>query len=124
MFRSVHFRMIGNENTDDILQLRKFLEGININFDTSVHDVESSYGIKEDWKIFSFCWEDQEVEKAITRNAGAHKKYLRKRISVEEVRKRIQESNAEQVAFELGISRSTLFRKLKYAEENGEDTLV
>jgi transcriptional regulator of acetoin/glycerol metabolism len=63
------------------------------------------------------------VKKRISRNAGRKIKYVYKETTVAEVRTRMHTEPAEQIAKDLGLSRSTLFRKLKYAEENGNDTL-
>ena len=41
-------------------------------------------------------------------------------ITLEEVEELIAEKNAETVAKELGISRSTLFRKIKYAKAQND----
>ena len=54
------------------------------------------------------------------RNAGRNKKMTTgsKLYSVGEVRQMLQERNADEVAAELGISRSTLFRRLKGQDDD------
>ena len=58
-----------------------------------------------------------EYEKIKARGAGRPRKRIEKNITVEEIRKRMQNETAEHIAEELGIGRQTLFRKLKEAEQ-------
>lgn len=58
------------------------------------------------------------------RNAGRKTQYLDKVYYLEEIEKKIAETNADTVARELGISRSTLFRRIKMARESGMTTLL
>lgn len=58
------------------------------------------------------------------RNAGRKTQYLDKLYYLEEIEKKISETNADTVARELGISRATLFRRMKMARESGMTTLL
>ena len=44
---------------------------------------------------------------------------MKKIIKVEELCKRMEKESAWKIAEDLGISRETLYRKLKYAKEHG-----
>lgn len=57
-----------------------------------------------------------------TRNAGKKRKLIGK-LSLSEIEERIKKSSAEEVATEMGISRSTLFRRMKEAKECREDEI-
>lgn len=59
----------------------------------------------------------------MTRCAGRRKRYLSKSIPLDEIEERIKNSSAQAVADELGISRSTLFRRIKEAKESLEDEI-
>lgn len=60
-------------------------------------------------------------EKRVTRNAGRRCKYIN--VSVEELEKEIKETSVETVAQRLGIGKSSLYRRLKKAKDNGYDTV-
>lgn len=47
------------------------------------------------------------------RGAGRKRKMMKKLITVKEVREMLEQRSADSVAAELGVSRSTLFRRLK-----------
>lgn len=72
--------------------------------------------------LLTIGYQEETVKEKTTRNAGRPTLDI-KEISVEEINKRIKESNAKTVAAELGISRATLFRKLQYAKDNGNDVV-
>ncbi len=66
--------------------------------------------------------------KAMSRNAGRKQKAIRisgdfKEISVAEVRQMIREKGADETAAYLGISRRTMYSRLKEAEEIHNDTI-
>lgn len=62
-------------------------------------------------------YDTQKIEKKLNRNAGRKKARCEFAIETQEIRERIKKGEkAETIANELGISRSTLFRKLKEAE--------
>ena len=62
-------------------------------------------------------------EEAKKRKAGRPSKRMKKLIKTEEVCKRMENETASQVAEDLGISRETLYRKLKAAKEYGYEYL-
>ena len=71
--------------------------------------------------------DEPKLLRVITRNAGGSKAIKIKgeyqSIKVSDVRKLMREYTAKVVAEELGISRATLYNRLKEAEENGYDEL-
>ncbi len=69
-------------------------------------------------KIF---YEKEIVRKKTSRNAGKKVIRLRRRISVKEAEKWIDVTTAEEVGKALGVSRSTLFRRIREAKRKGED---
>ena len=67
-------------------------------------------------------------QKAMSRNAGRKQKAVRiggefREISVQEVRQMIREKGADETAAYLGISRRTMYNRLKEAEEIHNDTI-
>lgn len=65
-------------------------------------------------------YNQREVYKKLHRGRGRQKKRINRRIlSIKEVEEMIKCRGAERTAEELGISRATLFRRLKEARENG-----
>jgi len=100
-----------SESLDNINELAELLDQIGIKITIKEHDTSR--------KSIKFNYDINEVEKKLKRNAGRKRAYCLLDITVEEVRERMQKGeSAEMIASELGISRSTLFRKLKYAEEH------
>ena len=71
--------------------------------------------------------DESKLHRVITRNAGGSKAIKIKgeyqSIKVSDVRKLMKEYTAKVVAEELGISRATLYNRLKEAEEQGIDEL-
>lgn len=70
-------------------------------------------------------YDENEVQKKISRNAGKPRIKLNSgMVDLDIIKKRIKEDTAESVAQELGISRRTLFRRIKEAEEGGTNYFV
>lgn len=70
----------------------------------------------------TFDYDIENVEQKFSRGAGKKERYLN--VTPEEVRNRMKAGeSAEAIAKDLGISRATLFRRLKNAEENYFDEL-
>ena len=66
-----------------------------------------------------FNYDMEKINKKLKRHAGRKKARCAMSIETKDVRERMDKGeSAERIASELGISRSTLFRKLKYAEEH------
>ena len=72
-------------------------------------------------------YEKRKVEEILSRGAGRYRKYIDPESyrSVTEIRQRRQngESMAD-IAKDLGVSRATLYRRLKEAKEDGDDFLA
>lgn len=96
-----------------------------------VNSVISKYGIEiciqngnQDIDFLRISYDGDKVKETFSRSAGRHRKYLDNYVSVEEIRERMKTESAEEVATSLGISRSTLFRKLKRAAVNEFDEII
>lgn len=70
----------------------------------------------------NYC--EYELKKNISRNAGPIRKTLTESQSIDSIKKRIEEIGVECVAKELGISRATLYRRLKEAKDEGFEMLI
>lgn len=66
---------------------------------------------------------EEEIIRKTTRYAGRKKLELAKTWDLSEIEKWIAATSAEDVAKKLGISRTTLFRKLKAAREANENVI-
>lgn len=74
--------------------------------------------------ILTFNYDTDVLMQKATRKAGAKRKHLNTwKVSVAEIRARMETESADDVAKSLGISRSTLFRRLKEADEFGDETI-
>ena len=70
-------------------------------------------------------FDENEVQKKISRNAGKPRiKLSSGQVDLDMIKKRIKNETAESVAHDLGISRRTLFRRIKEAEEEGTDFFI
>lgn len=70
-------------------------------------------------------FDENEMQQKISRNAGKPRIKLRTGlVDLDMIKKRIKEETAENVAHDLGISRRTLFRRMKEAEEEGSDFFI
>ncbi|WP_418756032.1 hypothetical protein [Eubacterium ventriosum] len=96
------------ENDETIAKLQTILDRVGVKIET-----------KNEKRVAYISQRKDYMEKK-TRNAGRHRVMSNRMITLEEVEKLIAEKNAETVAKELGISRSTLFRKIKYAKEQND----
>ena len=66
-------------------------------------------------------YDKETIRKIKSRKAGAKSIKLKRKISIKEVEKWIDVTTAKEVAEELGVSRSTLFRRIKEAKKQGVD---
>ena len=101
------FRELNQQSIDE---LKEVLESIGI--EISINDKHQGM------EFLSVILTD-EFEQKRTRNAGRKNKSIKGWVTVEDIEKMIAEKTAEVVAKEFGISRATLFRKLKKAKEDG-----
>ena len=93
--------------------------GINVEVAESMDDKN-----EKKWTWLVFDYDPEKVLEKFSRRAGKKEKWLTKEISPQEVRERMAAGeSAEKIAVELGISRVTLFRRLKSAEKNFFDEL-
>lgn len=98
------------ENEEAVSLLNSTLNrfGIDVEFDTKLNQVRF---IKT-----------KDYRKKVTRGAGKHRKqHTYGIIELKEVEQKIEMIGADNVAKEMGISRSTLFRRIKEAKNNEDD---
>ena len=69
-------------------------------------------------------FDTRQFRKKTSRGAGAKQKYVGKAVPVVELRGRIDAEGAQAVADEIGVSRSTLFRRIKECENCGEPDVL
>lgn len=88
----------------------------------SMRDVGISFRV-ENGEIYIYLSQES-YQKKKNRNAGAKQKCLTEHMTVREIRERMTAGEtADQIAKRLGISRPTLFRRLKKAENEHRETL-
>lgn len=65
-------------------------------------------------KRFEITYDNEALKKKLSRSAGMHRKITNSYITIGEAKERMRNGEtAEKIAKELGISRATLFRRLK-----------
>lgn len=106
---------ITNHNQKNLKLLKAELE--NIGYKISIKQVS------DDIQMIGF-YQSDEYDKKAKRNAGRKKKQAKGNVTLSEIRNEITASNANEVAQKYGVSRSTLFRRLKDAEQYGEDFYI
>ena len=110
------------------------ITSVTLPLDTSKSLDTYNFEIKELTKIFEkigvtmeiteskdslvFKYDISNVNKKLGRQAGRNKRQLQRNVQVQEIRERMKNESADEIAKTLGLSRATLFRRLKNAEEN------
>lgn len=106
-------KLSGNKEDADKLaeSLRSF--GIQVRLE------ETTFMDDNDYYNLSFVFDESDLEQRRTRNAGIKVKYREAAYdqTYGSVKIRLESETQEQVARSLGMSRMTLYRKLKKAEE-------
>ena len=104
---------------EEISKLNEILGKINMTcgLETVTSEYENSRHT-----LFKITYDDWETRKKLTRNAGARRKSI-KRIRVADIQERMRTENADQIAKELGIGRTTLYRRLREAKECHDEWL-
>jgi transcriptional regulator of acetoin/glycerol metabolism len=99
-----------DENKKNVEQLKELLTpfGIKVHLKNNVLTIGST---------------EEDIVRRTTRYAGRKKLELERTWDLKEVEKWIAATSAEEVAKKLGISRTTLFRKLKAAREANENVI-
>ena len=98
------------ENKENAEKLQKLLE----QFDIKVRFADD---------LLTIGSVEEDVTRIKTRFAGRKQLELDRTYDLDEIEKKIAATNAETVAKELKVSRSTLFRKLRSAREAGENVI-
>lgn len=98
------------ENKESFNQLEELLApfGIRVNLRSNVLTIGST---------------EEEIVRKTTRYAGRKKLELAKAWDLKEIEKWIAATSAAEVAEKLGVSRTTLFRKIKAAREANENVI-
>ena len=106
-----------NDNAEEAYKLSKALE----NFGIQVKFENASFMDDDDYSKLTFVFDESEVEQKRTRNAGIKIKYNEEAYdeTYGSVKCRLETETTESVAKSLGMSRMTLYRKLKKAEQLG-----
>ena len=106
-----------NSNEDEASKLSEALKsfGIQVKFE------DTSFMDDDNYSKLTFVFDESEVEQRRTRNAGIKVKYNDEAYdeTYGSVKLRLESETCESVARSLGMSRMTLYRKLRKAEELG-----
>ena len=103
---------------EDIQKMNEIFDGL-ITF-----SIEDSDDPRFNNSTLIISYDEENVNRRLKRNAGAKRKYIFEDVRPEDVRKRMKTESAEAIAQSFGISRASLFRKLKEAEEKGFEFLL
>ena len=106
-----------NGNKEDALKLTEALQPFGI----QVKLEETKFMDDDDYYNLMFVFDESELEQRRTRNAGIKVKYHEEAYdqTYGSIKIRLDSETQEHVAKSLGMSRMTLYRKLKKAEELG-----
>lgn len=111
-----------DDNRKQLEKLAYLLYLLKIEHKWIYQEIESMSGHKYIQESLVINYDTYEVYKKLNRSPGRRrKKNAQGIVSVSKIKNEIKNSTADEVAQRLGISRSTLFRRLKRAEENGDD---
>ena len=104
-----------NSNEEEAFRLAKALSsfGIQVKFE------DTTFMDDNDYSKLTFVFDESEVEQRRTRNAGIKVKYSDEAYdeTYGSIKIRLESETTESVARSLGMSRMTLYRKLKKAEQ-------
>ena len=106
-----------NSNEEEAAKLAQALSGFGI----QVKFEDASFMDDDDYSKLTFVFDESELEQRRTRNAGIKVKYNEEAYdeTYGSVKLRLETETTESVARSLGMSRMTLYRKLKKAEQLG-----
>lgn len=102
------------DKPEDLQELKEILNRAGVQFVC----VEGSKSV-----LMTFSWSKYLVDRKQTRNAGTKKIHPNKDTTVSEIRERMKTESADDIARSLGISRATLFRRLKAAEKSQKEMI-
>ena len=107
-------------NLEEVERLAKTLKpfGVDVRFEPS------SFMDDDDYYKLILVVDEEALEQKRTRNAGVKVKYndAAYNETIGSIKERVKKESQEAVARSLGMSRMTLYRKLKKAEELGVDS--
>lgn len=114
-----------DDNKEQLEKLACLLGLLKIEHKWIYEEKESMSGNKSVEESLVITYDLVEVYRKLNRSPGRKKKNTNQRIvSISKIKKEIEKSTADNVAKRLGISRSTLFRRIKNAEEKGEKYIL
>ena len=104
-----------NDNVDEAYKLAEALKafGVQVRFE------DTFFMDDNDYSKLTFVFDETELEQRRTRNAGVKVKYNDEAYdeTYGSIKMRLESETTESVARSLGMSRMTLYRKLKKAEQ-------
>lgn len=99
-------------NNERLEELNQLLNSLGVKFETKESD---------NFPLLAITYDPEKIRKKLSRGAGAKPKFMDRTVLVDDIKHRMENETADEIAKSLGVSRSTLFRKLKHAEEAGFD---
>lgn len=106
-----------SDEEKETLELAKALKPFGI--DIELNKSQLNYDSSQEYYTLKISYNSDKLKKKQTRNAGVKLQYNRKayELSIADIEKRLETETCQAIADELGMSRMTLYRKLKKANE-------
>lgn len=115
---NLSFMLFGkpDENDNENLEKLNSLLG-QFGFNCEFTQTDSEYN------FLKINYDTENIKKIRSRGAGRPQKVIES-VLISDIKERMKLETAEEIASSLGLSRSTFFRKLKWAEEHDSDYFV
>lgn len=108
--------LIDEYGSDNLKKLKEICDKVGVKV-----ELEESQELSEkafmSLGLLYFSWDNDDLEKKLTRKAGRKSKFRKMEYKPEEIRMKIKEQGADATARELGISRQYMYKRLKEAEQ-------
>lgn len=120
-FKTIDFVCDGHQDENTLLkvsELNSLLEdlGVSIIVRNTTHN-------NTDYSYIAFKCDTEKLDNFRSRGAGRKKAQTNDIYFADQVREMMKTKTADEVAKSMGISRATLFRRLKHADETGNDNI-